>query len=308
MCKNFLYRIFPIPAAPLLIHSQRNNRNLAARFLFLYDQYIQMKRYFPACILASLLALAACKNEDKPVDPDPKPDAPRIMSYSIVATYPHDTSSFTEGMLFYKGELYEGTGNKGSSKLLKVDLATGKPQKSISIGDQYFGEGIVIVRDTIYQLTYQEKVGFKYTLKDFKKVGEFKFASDEGWGMTYDSTHIIASDGSKYLYYYDPSTFNLVKKLEVTDAGGPAYNINELEFINGFIYANMWQTSYILKIDPATGKVVAKADLSAIKERMMAKAPYIEPGLNGIAYNPETKKIYITGKLWPELYEVQFGE
>lgn len=256
-----------------------------------------------------LMLLNACKDKGTGEGPDqPDPNAPRNMSYSITATYPHDTSSFTEGLLFYKGELFESTGNKEKSKLLKVDLATGKSLKSISLDKAYFGEGIVIVRDTIYQLTYQEEVGFKYTLKDFKKVGEFKFASKEGWGMTSDSTYIIASDGTRYLYYYEPSTFALVKKLEVLEGSANGYNINELEYINGFIYANQWQTGYILKIDPVSGRVVAKADLSDLVARMQAKAPYIEPGLNGIAYNAATKKIYITGKFWPELYEVQFGE
>lgn len=255
-----------------------------------------------------LLSIIACNGPDKPPTETPDPNAPRSMSYSIVATYPHDTSSFTEGLLIHNGELYEGTGEKGHSRLLKVDLKTGKAVQSISLDKQYFGEGIVIVRDTVYQLTYQENVGFKYTLKDFKKVGEFKFASKEGWGMTYDGTHIIASDGTSRLYFYDPSTFTLKKTVDVTESSSLGYNINELEFINGFIYANQWQTGYILKIDPATGKIVAKADLTDLKDRMQAKAPYIEPGLNGIAFDSATKTIYITGKLWPELYEVQFGE
>lgn len=255
-----------------------------------------------------LLLLAACKDKGTGEVDTPDPQAPRNMSYSVVTAHPHDTSSFTEGLLFYNGELYESTGNKGQSKLLKVDLATGKALKSISLDKAYFGEGIAIVRDTIYQLTYQEEVGFKYTLSDFKKVGEFKFASKEGWGMTFDGTHIIASDGSKYLYYYEPSTFALVKKLEVLEGNSYAYNINELEFINGFIYANQWQSGYILKIDPASGRVVARADLSELKNRVLAKTPNIEPGMNGIAYNAATKKIYVTGKNWPEIYEVQFGE
>ncbi|MCX6316826.1 MAG: glutaminyl-peptide cyclotransferase [Bacteroidetes bacterium] len=263
-------------------------------------------------IVISLLAvLLACNNDDSGsggTEITPDSNVPRTMSYSVVATYPHDTSSFTEGLLFYNGEMYEGTGNYGKSRLMKTDLTTGKVLKSINLDKPYFGEGIVIVRDTVYQLTYKEEVGFKYTLKDFKKIGEFKFASKEGWGMTFDGQYIIASDGSKYLYYYDPSTFSLVKKLEVLEGNSYEYSINELEFINGFIYANKWQTSYILKIDPANGRVVAKADLTDLYERLLAKAPYIDTGLNGIAYNAATKKIYITGKNWPELYEVQFGE
>jgi len=255
-----------------------------------------------------LLLFTACTNGDKPGGETPPADQPRIMSYSIVGTLPHDTSSFTEGLLFYKGNLYESTGQYGASKLLKIDLQTGKALQSTSLDPKYFGEGIAIVNDTVYQLTYQEKTGLKYTLKDLKPAGNFSYVSAEGWGMTYDGTNIIASDGSGSLFYYEPGSFKLVKTLVVSESGSQGYNINELEYINGFIYANQWQTGYILKINPADGKIVAKADLSDLVNRMKQRAPKIEPGLNGIAYNDSTKKVYITGKYWPELYEVQFGE
>lgn len=255
------------------------------------------------------VAFAACNGPDKPADDgNGKTKVPQNMSYAIVAAYPHDTSSFTEGLLFYKGELYEGTGQKRQSRILKVDLRTGKILKSLSVGNDYFGEGIVIVNDTIYQLTYQEKIGFKYSINDFKKVGEFKFAANEGWGMTYDGTHIIASDGSSRLYFYEPSRFTLKKTIDVIDGASPAFNLNELEYINGYIYANHWQTGYISKIDPATGQIIAKADMSDLLNRVLQKNPNLEPGMNGIAYDSATKKIYVTGKNWPELYEVQFGQ
>lgn len=263
------------------------------------------------CILTALLivAFAACNGPDKPADNgNGKITAPQNMSYAIVATYPHDTSSFTEGLLFYKGELYEGTGNYGNSKLLKTDYKTGKIVKSVSLDKKYFGEGITIANDTIYQLTWKEKIGFKYSLNDFKKVGEFKFASNEGWGMTYDGTHIIASDGTSRLYFYEPSGFTLKKTIDVIDGASPAFNLNELEYINGYIYANHWQTGYISKIDPATGQIIAKADMSDLLNRVLQKNPNLEPGMNGIAYDSTTKKIYVTGKNWPELYEVQFGQ
>ncbi len=257
---------------------------------------------------ALLLLLAACNGKDKPKPEDPK-NVPQNMSYSVVASYPHDTTSFTEGLLFYKGELYESTGQNGQSKILKVDLKTGKTLKSLPVENNYFGEGIIIVNDTIYQLTYQEKVGLKYSLKDFKKIGEFKFASNEGWGMTYDGTHIIASDGTNRLYFYEPSGFTLKKTLDVLDGSSPAYNLNELEYINGYIYANHWQTSYIYKIDPGTGQILAKADLSELLNKAMKQNPNIvEQGMNGIAYDTATKKTYVTGKNWPEIYEVQFGQ
>lgn len=248
--------------------------------------------------------IVACNPTDKKPKPDVK--ATRIMSDSIISTYPHDTSSYTQGLLFYKGELYEGTGNYGHSKLLKVDLKTGKSLQSVSLDAKYFGEGVAILNDTVYQLTWKEKTVFVYTLKDFKKVKEFKIDT-EGWGLTTDGKQLIASDGSSTLYYYDPSTFKLTKTQDVTEAGSLSYNLNELEYINGFIYANQYQNPYIFKINPATGQIVAKADLTSMWDRIRAIDPVADVP-NGIAYDETTKKIYITGKLWPELYEIQFGE
>ncbi|HEV8284913.1 MAG TPA: glutaminyl-peptide cyclotransferase [Chitinophagaceae bacterium] len=237
----------------------------------------------------------------------PPPPAPPILNCIPQRSYPHDTSSFTEGLLIYNGSLYESTGNKGKSKLLKINLTTGKAEKEVKLDSIYFGEGIAILRDTIYQLTYQEHVAFVYTVKDLKKIKQLPFSTEsgEGWGMTTDGTYLIATDGSSNLYYYEPSTFKLVKKLTVTDAGTLSYNVNELEWIDGYIYANQWQLPYILKIDPSNGQVVAKVDLTDLLNRIKQKDPHAEV-LNGIAYDSASKKIYVTGKWWPELYEVQF--
>jgi glutamine cyclotransferase len=237
----------------------------------------------------------------------PASEGPKSISYSIINTYPHDTSSFTEGLLIYKNEMYESTGEKGRSRLLKVDLKTGKPLKSIDLDPNYFGEGIAILNDTIYQLTYQEKVGFIYSLKDFKKLKEFTFAAAEGWGMTTDGKEIIASDGTSNLYYYEPGSFRLLRTQSVTEAGSLAYNLNELEYIDGYIYANQWQAPYILKIDPSSGAIIAKADLKDVWNRVKAKDPLADVP-NGIAYDPATKKMYVTGKRWPELYEIQLSK
>ena len=256
---------------------------------------------------AALTGFISCKNKDAG-DPDkPDPNAPKIMSYSIINTYPHDTSSFTEGLLIYKDKMYETTGLEEKSRLIETDLKTGKAVRSINLDKKYFGEGLVIINDTVYQLTYKTQVGFMYLLKDFKKLGEFKYEMKEGWGMTTDGKYIIASDGTSNLYFYEPGTFRLLKIQAITESGGPAININELEYIDGFIYANQWQYPYILKIDPNTGLVVAKADLTKIIEK--AKSVYPKAGvLNGIAYDATTKKVYVTGKNWPELYEVQFSQ
>jgi glutamine cyclotransferase len=271
------------------------------------NQFYYMKKIFFSFLI--LFVLAACKNNDSGGgnnNDDKNTHGPKGISYSIITTYPHDTSSFTEGILFYKGNLYESTGNYGKSRLIEVDFKTGTAIKSIDLDKKYFGEGIAIVNDTIYQLTYQEGVGFMYDM-NFKKIGEFKFAAKEGWGMTTDGKQIIATDGSSRLYYYEPGTFKLLKTQDVTEAGSFAFNLNELEFINGYLYANQWQAPYILKIDPANGEIVAKADLSNLWDIVKSKDAAADVP-NGIAYNAETKKIYVTGKLWPELYEIQFSQ
>lgn len=261
-----------------------------------------MKKIFP---VLSLLIFIACNNKKKP-DNKPDPNAPKIMNYSIVTAFPHDTSSYTQGLIIYKGELYEGTGNWGFSKLRKVDIKTGKAVREISLDKKYFGEGITILNDTVYQLTYKEKKVFVYTLNDFKKIKEFD-VDFEGWGLTNDGKNLIVSTGSSDLFYYEPSTFKLIKAQTVTESGTPSFNLNELEFIGGFVYANQYLYPYIFKIDPASGQIVAKADLSQVWSRVKNIDPAAEVP-NGIAYDSTTKKVYITGKLWPELYEVQFSQ
>lgn len=257
------------------------------------------------CLLA---IIAACNNgtENNRTGPDPVTNGPKSISYSVLNTYPHDTSSFTQGLVIYKGNMYEGTGLEGRSKLMKVDIKTGKALQKIDLDPKYFGEGIAILNDTIYQLTWQNKVVFVYTLKDFKKIKEFTINPD-GWGLTTDGRELIASDGSSNLYYYEPSTFRLLRMQTVTEGGSLSYNLNELEYIDGYIYANQYQAPYIFKIDPASGFIVAKADLTDMWKRVKTIDPEADVP-NGIAYDTATKKIYITGKLWPELYEIQFSQ
>ena len=281
-----------------------------------------MRKKFIAIFFAAILIAVASffifKNKNHPDTPpdNPPPDAPKNISYSILTTYPHDTSSFTQGLVIYKGELYEGTGEYRKSKLAKVDLKTGKALMSVDINsskppqtkeeDLYFGEGITILNDTIYQLTWKNKVVFVYTVKDFKKVKEFPITT-EGWGITTNGKELIVSDGTSNLYYYNPSNFQLLRTQSVTESGSLSHNLNELEYIDGFIYANQWQYPYILKIDPASGKIVGKADFNEVWNRVRAKDPEADVP-NGIAYDAATKKIYVTGKLWPDLYEIQFSQ
>lgn len=263
-----------------------------------------MKKLWVLFFVPCLLYIYSCNNTGTTNGDEPAGNSTiPILSYTVGATYPHDTSFFTEGLEFYKGRLLESTGNKGSSKLVEIDLQTGKATRSISLDSNFFGEGITVVNDTVYQLTWQEHVVHVYTVNDFKKIKEFPL-NTQGWGLTNDGKNLIASDGSSNLYFYEPSTFRLLRTQGVTENESPAVNINELEYINGFIYANQWQYNYILKIDPNSGQVVAKFDLTDIMNRVKAQAPYANE-LNGIAYNPETKKLYITGKYWPQLFEIK---
>ncbi|RYY55932.1 MAG: glutaminyl-peptide cyclotransferase [Chitinophagaceae bacterium] len=260
---------------------------------------------------ALLIFLAACNNStddggNTPVEGNPVVPAPAAVSYAVVETFPHDTSSYTQGLLVYKGDLYEGTGNYGRSHLMKVDVKTGRAIKKIRLDPRYFGEGVTILRDTVYQLTWQENVVFVYTLPDFKKVKEFRLPT-QGWGLTNDGSSLIVSDGSSNLAYYDPSSFTLQRTQSVTESGQPVDSLNELEIIDGFIYANQYQTPFVLRIDPASGIVTGKIDFS----KLVARSRTLNPAgdvLNGIAYDPDTKKIYVTGKLWPELYQVEFSK
>jgi len=261
--------------------------------------------------LSSSTFFVGCKNNDH-TDHDttvPKTPSPAVLGHTIIQVFPHDTSFFTQGLTFYKGELYEATGDpgyNGKTRLMKVDLKTGKVLKTISLTNKYFGEGITILRDTIYQLTWQQNVVFVYTLKDFKKVKEYKIDT-EGWGITNDGQKLIVSTGSGVLYFYDPSTFRLLSKSSIMEGNSQTFNLNELEYIDGYVYANQYQYPYILKIDPAAARVVAKYDLTDMWKRVQAIDPLVDVP-NGIAYDSTTKKIYVTGKYWPEMYEIQLGQ
>jgi len=251
---------------------------------------------------ALTIYLMSCNGTDQNSVTNEPPPTPSL-SYSVLSSIPHDTKNFTEGLEFYNNTLLESTGQYDSSRLLQVEPATGKVLKEVKLDAKYFGEGISVLHDTLYQMTWRENVVFVYTVKDFKKVKELPLGG-EGWGMTNDGKNLIVSNGSSNLFYYDPKDFHLVKQVPVTENETPVVNINELEYIDGFVYANQWHYNYILKINPADGKVVAKADLSELSAKNKKTD---EDVLNGIAYNPTTKKIYVTGKNWPAIYEVQFS-
>ena len=269
-------------------------------------------------IVSLSLLLSACNN-DKEENTNTnnsateKDNTPPLINYSVVNAFPHDTTSFTEGFLFHDGQLYESTGydsgmpeNRGSHFGI-VDLKTGKIQTKAEIDKhKYFGEGIVFLNNKVYQLTWKTKIGFIYDAATFKKIGQFTFPSEQGWGMTTDGTYLIMSDGTSNINYLDPNNFRLIKVLGVTDNNGPVGNLNELELINGYLYANKYQSNYILKIDASSGKVVGKLDFTTLDNEAKNKYPEALE-MNGIAYDSATKKIYVTGKLWPNIYEVRFS-
>jgi glutaminyl-peptide cyclotransferase len=240
---------------------------------------------------------------------------PAILQFNVLNVYPHDTLSYTQGFIIHDGQLLEATGGNPSynpaykSGLGKVDLKTGKINQKVPLDSSYFGEGITILKDKLYQLTWTSNKGFVYDAKTLKKMQEFPLKT-EGWGITNDSTNLIMSDGSSNLYFLNPADFSTLKVVGVNDNNGPVNNLNELEFINGYIYANKYQTNYILKIDPSNGQVVGRADLTGILERYskedVTKDKYTsnDAVLNGIAYDGKTGKLFITGKLWPSIYEV----
>ena len=227
------------------------------------------------------------------------------MGYTVLKTYPHDASSFTEGLFFLNGLLYEGTGEYGKSRLLKATLETGKIVQKIDLDKAYFGEGISMINNKIYQLTYQEHKVFVYDM-NFKKIGEFEWPY-EGWGMTTDGKSLILDTGGSNIYYINPETFKIERTLGVSDNNGYVTQINELEYVDGYLYANIWQTDYIIKINAQTGLVEAKADVSDIHKKSNLPAPPETDVLNGIAYDSVKKSFYITGKNWPTMFEVRFN-
>jgi glutaminyl-peptide cyclotransferase len=269
-------------------------------------------KLYPLLLLVILSLMAvACNGPDKQgteTDPSNIILPPATVNYSVVKVYPHDTSYFIQGLEFHDGVLYESTGAPLEfgypSWIGKIDLATGKMQNKVILDTPHFGEGLTVFNDKVYQLTWTSKKGFVYDAKTMKKLQEFTY-NTEGWGITHDSTALIMSDGSSNLYFLDPVSFRNLKILGVTDNNGPVGNLNELEYIDGFIYANQWQTNYILKIDPASGKVVGRLDLSSLVGEISQRSPGHDY-LNGIAYNPASKTVFVTGKRWPSLYEIKF--
>jgi len=269
------------------------------------------KILIPICLFS--LIFTACGGNNSNVSNNSNGDKliPKI-NYTSIKSFPHDTVSFTEGFLFHDGELYESTGATEELPQTKslfgvVDFSNGKISPKVILDrDKYFGEGITFLNGKVFQLTYRTKVGFIYDAKTFKKLKDFKLPVEEGWGMTTDGKNLIMSDGTSELTVLDPNTLQVTKKITVSENGALQEKVNELEYINGFIYANIWTTNTIIKIKPESGEIVGKMDLTSLSD----EAKSIYPGsleMNGIAYDSISNKVYITGKLWPKIYQIQFN-
>ncbi len=224
----------------------------------------------------------------------------RVDQVEVVAEFPHDVEAFTQGLAIVDGQLYEGTGQYGRSELRKVDLETGRVLQRVPLDRRYFGEGIAIWGDRIIQLTWKAGLAIVYDKETLKPLGTFRYEG-EGWGLTHDGEHLIISDGSSTLRFLDPKTFKVVRRLPVTNNRRRVTRLNELEYVNGDIWANVWMEDYLVRINPENGEVVSTVDLRGL----MPRRPHEQAVLNGIAYDDKSGRLFVTGKLWPTLFEIK---
>lgn len=251
--------------------------------------------------IALMATVAAAFLLTAPVTARQRRAAP-VHNFSIVATFPHDPNAFTQGLVFAGGEFLESTGLQGESSLRRVEVKTGRVLQEIKVPDQYFAEGLALVGDELLQLTWQHHLGFVYDRKTFKQRRTFAYKT-EGWGIAYDGkSQLVMSDGSDRLFFLDPKTQAVLRTLRVQDAGTPVSQLNELEWIEGEIWANVWTTDRIARISPATGDVMSWIDLSRLWPRPR-RTPNADV-LNGIAYDKALRRIFITGKKWPTVYQI----
>jgi glutamine cyclotransferase len=268
-------------------------------------------------VLAALLALALVpaaadarqprraraqkRQAETPRGPLPSRVAPTEYTYEVVARHPHDRDAFTQGLVYRNGKLFESTGLRGRSSLREVDLETGAVLRRVDVEPPHFAEGLAELGGRLYQLTWQSRLGFVYDATSFAPTGEFPYEG-EGWGLTDDGRSLVMSDGTSVIRFLDPATFAVRRTITVTDEGVPVTNLNELEYIRGEIYANVWHTDTILRIHPRTGQVTGVIDMAGL---LPPDGTPVDV-LNGIAYDADGGRIFVTGKLWPALFEVRF--
>lgn len=253
-------------------------------------------------IVALLLLLAACgKGFNQTGSGTRTPDVP-VYTFQVLNAWPHDTSAYTQGLEIHQGSLYESTGQYGSSSLRQVELQTGRVLRKVDVPSQYFAEGLTVFQGKIFQLTWQSHKGFVYDLNSFELLNEFK-CEGEGWGLTHDERHLIMSDGTNRIRFLNPVNYRVEKTIKVFDGDRPVMKLNELEYIKGEIYANIWETDWIVRLDPGTGKILGWIDLKNLLPASDRSAT--TNVLNGIAYDEVSDRLIVTGKLWPKLFEIR---
>jgi glutaminyl-peptide cyclotransferase len=258
------------------------------------------RRWLGAALLGSAAVAGGAWYVLRPRPPSPARE--NVQVFEVVNSFPHDPGAFTQGLAFDQGELFEGTGQEGESVLRRVELKTGRVLQEHPLEADLFGEGITVLDDEIFQLTWKDHRAFVYDRRTFQVKRTYRY-DGEGWGLTHDGKLLIMSDGSDRLHFRDPATFELVRRVKVRDAGRPVRQINELEFINGEVYANVWETDYIVRIAPGTGKVASWIDLKGLLPESERTGE--EDFLNGIAYDRDGRRLFVTGKYWPRLFEIK---
>ncbi len=273
---------------------------------------IEFRKLAGGLLCAVVLAITGCNQSPGSAAanaPAPAPNTPpplntngaTLYTYDVVNAFPHDSNAFTEGLVYLNGDLLESTGLKGRSSLRRVELKTGRVRQMTTVPDQYFAEGVAVLNNQAYQLTWETHVGFIYDLDRFRSNLEFDYTG-EGWGLATDGNSLIMSDGTDIIRFMEPVTFKERRRIHVTSGGEPVFQLNELEYIKGEIYANVWKTNYVVRIDPQTGKVVGVIDFSGLLTKEEQEHADV---LNGIAYDATSDRLFVTGKLWPKLFEVR---
>ena len=275
--------------------------NILKLNLFSWPKKLTRRTTIFGMLLLSIPALA-CQTTSVANLKTPGKDAVPIYSYEVVHIWPHDPGAYTQGLVFHDGKLLESTGQVGHSSLRRVEIETGKVLQKVDVGVPYFAEGITLLKSKIYQLTWQHEVGYIYDAWTFQKLGEFHYQG-EGWGLANDGQSLILSDGSNRIRFLDPANFEVRKTIAVVDGGAPVNELNELEYVQGEIYANIWHADRIARIDPRTGGVVGWIELTGLLAR--GEVSDEEAVLNGIAYDETNGRLFVTGKLWPKLFEIR---
>jgi glutamine cyclotransferase len=275
-----------------------------------FPLYRQRKRAIQILLILALsLASLQCNGNTNTNTPAKEPAAENAVvqrfSYQIVNIFPHDSNAFTQGLVFLDGKLIESTGQEGRSTLRSVELQTGKVLKKVDVPLPYFAEGVALLNNKLYQLTWIHNLGFIYDAQTLEKVGEFNY-SGEGWGLATDGRSLLLSDGSNRIRFLDPDSFRVTKTIAVVDGQTPINNLNELEYVNGEIYANVWHDDRIAVVDPETGRVKAWIDLTGLLQPGDVTDP--EAVLNGIAFDQSSNRLFVTGKLWPRVFEIKIKD